>query len=444
MSLPENASSLNAAELCARLIRFDTSNYGDGRSTGEYDIASWIQAALQHVGYAAQIVGPTPARASVVLRVPGTEPSLPAILVHAHTDVVPVEPSQWSIPAFAGRIADGYVWGRGATDMKDMVAMILKTLLNWAEQGTGPRRDVVVLFVADEEDGGGCGAGWLVEHRPELFAGVEVAIGESGGEATEIRAANGALRRFYPIATGERGTLQVRIRARGPAGHASLPHADQALERVIAACHRVNSHRWPLRLTETVREYIGTIDRELGNTPDLDTEAGVEAAIDRLGPAGGVAAATIRCTSATTVINAGVKVNVIPAQAEAELDVRCLPGTEEEAVATLDELIGDEVEWEFLARHSPVSAPYPSPWFEAMRRAILSQDPDAIVLPACMGGGTDAKAFTAIGIDCYGFAPLAADGEGRRSGGTHGADERNPVASITGGQQILERFLTDV
>lgn len=444
MSHPDIASRLSAAELCARLIRFDTSNYGDGQSAGEQDIASWIHAALKHAGYAPQIVGPTPARATVALRVRGADPALPAVLVHAHTDVVPVEPSQWSVPAFAGRIADGYVWGRGATDMKDMVAMTLKTLLNWAAMGTRPRRDVVVLFVADEESGGDFGAAWLVKHRPDLFAGVEVAIGESGGDAIEIEAPDGTPRRFYPVATGERGTLQLRIHARGIAGHGSRPQADQALKRVISACHRVNSHRWPLHLTDTVREYIETIDRALGNEPDFGIEAGVDAAIARIGPAGAVAAATTRCTSTTTLIHAGVKVNVIPAHAEAQLDVRCLPGTEDEVVAALDELIGDEVEWEFVSRHSPVSAPYPSPWFEAMRQAIVSQDPDAVVPPVCLGGGTDAKAFAKLGIACYGFAPLTADSDGRRGVGMHGADERNPVASIDGGQRILERFLTDV
>jgi acetylornithine deacetylase/succinyl-diaminopimelate desuccinylase-like protein len=193
-----------------------------------------------------------------------------------------------------------------------------------------------------------------------------------------------------------------------------------------------------------VREYIDTIDRALGNDPELDSEDGVVTAIQRLGAAGDVAASTIRNTASTTVINAGVKVNVIPAHAEAQLDVRCLPGTEDEVVATLAEIIGDEVEWEFMARVSPVSAPYPSPWFDAMRAAIVAQDPGAIVPPVCMGGGTDAKAFAKLGIAGYGFAPLALDNAGRRPGGVHGADERNPVESINGGQQILERFLSHV
>lgn len=444
MSKPDTAARLTAAELCARLIRFDTSNYGDGRSAGESDLAAWIHAALERAGYAPQIVGPSPARASVVLRVPGTDPTLPALLVHAHTDVVPVEPSQWTVPAFAGRIADGYVWGRGATDMKDMVAMTLATLLQWARSGTRPRRDIVVLFVADEESGGEHGALWLVRNRPELFAGVEFAIGESGGDATELTSPSGETVRCYPIATGERGTLHLRLRASGAAGHASRPHPGHALERLIAACHRINTYAWPLRLTDTVRRYIETIDRALGNTPELDSEAGILAAIDRLGPAGDVAAATIRCTATTTVINAGVTVNVIPGAAEALVDVRCLPGTEDEAVATLRELIGPDLDWEFVDRQSPVSAPTDSPWFDAMRDAILAHDPAAVIPPVCMGGGTDAKAFAQIGIAGYGFAPLTADPEGRRPAGAHGADERMPVASINGGQRILEEFLRNV
>lgn len=444
MSHPSTASRLSAAELCARLIRFDTSNYGDGRSAGEHDIASWIHSALKHAGYAAQIVGPEPARASVVLRVPGEDRTLPALLVHAHTDVVPVEPSQWSVPAFAGHIADGYVWGRGATDMKDMVASVLRTLLNWAENDIRPQRDIVVAFVADEESGGEYGAAWLVRNMPEFFTGVEVAIGESGGDATELVANDGAPLRVYPIATGERGTLQLRIHARGTGGHGSRPQADQALTRVIDTCQRINAYQWPLRLTDTVREYIATIDRALGNEPRLDTDAGIAASIRRLGPAGEVAEAITRCTATTTVLNAGVKVNVIPASAEAQLDVRCLPGTEDEVVATLVHLIGDDVEWEFLSRCSPVTAPYPSHWFDAMRAAILTQDPAAITPPVWLGGGTDAKAFSELGIACYGFAPLTTDRAGRHPGGAHGADERNPVEAIDGGQRVLEQFLTHV
>ncbi|QIM19029.1 M20/M25/M40 family metallo-hydrolase [Leucobacter coleopterorum] len=444
MSQPNTAQRLSAAELCARLIRFDTSNYGEGHSAGERDIASWIHASLKHAGYAPQIVGPTPARASVVLRINGKDRSLPALLVHAHTDVVPVEPSQWSVPAFAGHISDGYVWGRGAVDMKDMAAMTLKTLLNWAENGIQPRRDIVVLFVADEESGGEFGATWLVANRPELFAGVEAAIGESGGEAIPLVTSSGETRRFYPVATAERGTLQIRIHATGKAGHGSRPQPGHALQRVIAACDRVNSYEWPLHLTGTVREYIETIDRALGNSPDLSDEEGVTLAIQRLGPAGEVALATTRCTATTTVINAGVKVNVIPSHAEAQLDVRCLPGTENEVIAVLDQLVGDDAEWEFLAKHSPVSAPYPSSWFDAMRDAIQFYDSEAIVPPMCMGGGTDAKAFATLGISGYGFAPLAIDSEGRRPSGMHGADERNPVECINGGQKMLERFLTRV
>lgn len=444
MSKPETAMRMSAAELCARLIRFDTSNFGAGRSAGEADLAAWIHSALERAGYAPQFVGPTAQRASVALRVPGIDPTLPALLVHAHTDVVPVEPSQWTVPAFAGRIADGYVWGRGATDMKDMVAMTLATLLSWARTGTRPRRDIVVLFVADEESGGDQGATWLVENRPELFDGVTAAIGESGGDATELTATDGRRIHCYPIATGERGTLHVRLHASGSPGHASRPHPGHALERIIAACHRINAYRWPLHLTGTVRQYIETLDRALGNEPDLDTEPGILAALDRLGPAGEVAAATIRCTATTTVVNSGVTVNVIPGHADALIDVRCLPGTEDDAVETLRELIGDGVEWEFVDRQSPVSAPDPSPWLDAMRAAIRAHDPNAVIPPVCMGGGTDAKAFARLGIAGYGFAPLTADPDGRRPGGTHGADERNPVASINGGQQILEEFLTRV
>lgn len=436
--------NVDAAELCSKLIQFDTTNYGEGRSNGERECAEFIAGLLEEAGYSPLILGPTPERASVVLRVPGRDRTLPGLLVHAHIDVVPAEPEQWSFDPFSGEICNGYVYGRGASDMKDMVATTLATLLIWARDGIVPKRDIVVAFVADEEDKGEYGALWLAAQHPELFAGVTAGIGESGGTATPLKTIDGGSVRVYPVATGERGTLHMRLRATGTSGHGSRPTKDSAITHLLGAAYRINSYQWPLHLTPTVSAYIARTCEAMGYTVDLSTEAGVDHAISLMGEAGDVARATIRCSATTTVLRAGYKVNVIPGSAEAEVDVRCLPGTDETVLATIDTLLGENVTREFLSYQPAVQSPMDSPWFEAMSAALKRYDAEAVVVPVCMGGGTDAKAFSPLGIQCYGFAPLGIDPEGRTHAGVHGIDERIPVAAVNSGQVILQDFLTNV
>lgn len=432
------------AELCARFIRFDTSNYGEGRANGERELAEDIASILRSAGYEPQLVGPEPLRQSLVLRVPGVNRDLPALLVQAHLDVVPAEPEQWSADPFAGEIRDGYVYGRGACDMKDMVAMTVATLLTWADEGIAPERDIVVALVADEEDKGDYGAAWLVAKHPDLFRGVAAAIGESGGSAHHLKAHDGSTVRVYPVATAERGTLHSRVRAEGNSGHGSRPVPSNAVANLLTALTAVADYQWPIQLTPVVRAYIEQTTAALGYVEDLSTEAGVATAIEHMGEAGTVASVTIRCSATPTVLRAGYKVNVIPGVAEADIDIRCLPGTEESTMRTLDELLGDEISRRFIAKEPPTNSPLDSVWFEAMRESILRFDPDAVVVPYCMGGGTDAKAFSSLGISCYGFAPLGVDPQGREQGGVHGVDERNPVASIRIGFGILDDFLRHV
>ena len=438
------APALPVDELCAALIRFDTTNNGGGVSAGEREIAEYIAGLLSDSGYEPQIVGPSPERASVVVRIAGEDRALPALLIHAHTDVVPVEAEQWSVPPFDGIIRDGYVWGRGAADMKDMAAMTIATVQDWAVRGIRPRRDIVLAFVADEEDRGDYGAGWLAEQRPELFVGVGAAIGESGGSPSLVTDARGRQRRLYAIATAERATMHMRISSTGRSGHGSRPNSDSAVRRLLDATQRIAQHRWPIHLSTTVRAFLERSSAALGFPAELDTEEGVLRTIDRLGPAGTVARFTVRASTTPTALSAGGKVNVIPGRAEALLDVRCPPGYEGQLEREIDRLLGDDATREFVSlAHSVESSP-DSSWFRAMEAAIIVHDPEAIVVPFCMGGGTDAKAFTALGISCYGFAPLGLDSEGREVHGVHGVDERVPVESLIGGQRVLATFLESV
>ncbi|TCO60915.1 M20/M25/M40 family metallo-hydrolase [Actinocrispum wychmicini] len=429
------------AELCSQLIRFDTTNHGNGDCAGERPAAELVASVLAEAGIGVKVLERAERRSNVVARVSGVDSSLPPLLVQGHLDVVPADPVQWTRDPFSGDIADGYVWGRGATDMKDFVAMVLTVLRGWAAADLRPRRDIVLAFVADEEDQGLWGAEWLVDEHPELFEGCGAAISESGGYSYHVRHASGAPVRLYPVGTAERGTSHLRITATGRAGHGSRRNDDNAVVKLIDALGRLASHAWPVRLTPTVTAFLQRTGAALGVEVDLSD---VDATVARLGAAASLVENTVRNSTRPTVLTAGYKVNVIPSTAVGEVDTRTLPGTEAELLATVDSLLGPGVTREVVARSPAVQAPVDSPWFDAMAAAIQSQDPQAVVVPYCMGGGTDAKAFARLDIPSYGFAPLwLPEGFDYRAM-AHGVDERVPVAGLEFGTRVLDRFLSTV
>lgn len=423
----------DAAALCAELIRFDTTNRGGGDAEGERAAAEFTAALLHDAGAAPVLLERTPGRANVIGRVRGTDPSLPAVLMHAHLDVVPADPRDWSVPPFAGEIREGYVWGRGATDMKDTVAAVLTVVRDWAAAGRKPLRDVVIAFVADEEDQGVDGARWLVREHRELFEGAAVAIGESGGFTHHVDGV-----RLYPIGTAERGTAHLRLTARGRSGHASRRNPDNPVTTLVGALDRIARHRWPIRLTPAVEAFLLAAAAALGADADLSD---VDGTVGKLGAAAALVENTVRASTTPTVLAAGAKVNVIPSRAVAEVDVRTLPGIEDEVLAVIDELAGPGVTREFVAHEQPVSAPVDTPWFHAMSEAIRAHDSDAVVLPYCMGGGTDAKSFATLGMACYGFAPLWVPRGFDHRAMAHGVDERVPVEGLGFAVRVLDSFL---
>jgi acetylornithine deacetylase/succinyl-diaminopimelate desuccinylase-like protein len=431
-------------ELCAQLIRFDTTNLGAGESRGEREAAEFVAAHLTDAGLAPVLLERSARRSNVLARVTGSDPSLPPLLVHAHLDVVPADPAEWTVPPFAGEIRDGFVWGRGAVDMKDMCATVLTVLRRWAADGRGPRRDIVLAFVADEEDNGLWGAHWLVDAHRDLFDGVAAAIGESGGYTVRAASAAGEPVRLYPVAAAERGTSHLKLTATGRAGHGSRRNDDNAVRTLIAALQRLSEHRWPVVLTPAVRAFFERAGAALGIPADLSSDDAVDETLRRLGPAAKIVENTVRNSTTPTVLEAGYKVNVIPGVAHAQIDTRVLPGTQDDLLAEVDRLIGPGVTREFVANQPPVAAPVDSPWFTAMAAALTAEDPEGVVVPFCMGGGTDAKAFAGLGIDCYGFAPLwLPEGFDHRLM-AHGVDERVPVAGLRFGADVLDRFLSAV
>lgn len=429
-------AGMDVVELCARLVQFDTTNRGHGDAEGERAAAEFCGEVLADAGVDSRIYEAAPGRANLIARLPGREPSLPALLVHGHLDVVPADPSEWTVPPFAGEVRDGQLWGRGSIDMKYFCAMTLAVVQDFAATGQQPRRDVVLAFVADEEDNAQFGSQWLTtEHRAE-FDSCAAAISETGGYTFHTPDARGHDVRLYPVGTAERGTSHLKLTARGRAGHGSRRNDENAVVRLVEALHRLANHEWPVFLTPTVRSFLLRTGAALGVDVDLSD---VDGTLHRFGPAAALAETTVRNSTTPTMLSAGYKVNVIPGEAIAQVDTRVLPGAE--LLSEVDALLGPHIEREFISRQPPVQASVDSSWFTAMADAVLSQDPDAIVVPYCMGGGTDAKSFAPLGIECYGFAPLWVPEGFPYRAMAHGVDERVPVEGLHFGTRVLEHFL---
>ncbi|HEY7483824.1 MAG TPA: M20/M25/M40 family metallo-hydrolase [Streptosporangiaceae bacterium] len=424
-----------AARICAELIRFDTTNRGDGGGT-ERAAAEYVAGQLAEAGVEPNVVESAPGRTSVLARIPGADPSRDALLVHGHLDVVPADPAEWKVHPFAGEVADGCVWGRGAVDMKGTCAMTLAVVRDWAHNGVRPPRDIVLAFLADEEATGAFGSRYVVEQHREFFDGCREAISESGGFS--VTAADGT--RIYPVATGERGTAWMRLTARGVAGHGSKPAKDNAVAELCHALSRLASYEWPVRLTPAVRNLLDGIADALGTTIDHDR---LDAEAARLGRVGALFRGTIRNSANPTMLAAGYKINVIPGTASAEVDGRTLPGLGEEFLATVDRLLGPKVTREFVNHEEALTADPDGPTFQALCAALRAEDPGAHPVPYVMAGGTDAKAFASIGIRGYGFAPLRLDPELDYFGMFHGVDERVPIAGLDFGTRVLNRFLLE-
>jgi acetylornithine deacetylase/succinyl-diaminopimelate desuccinylase-like protein len=439
MAEPRTAED-EVVSFASELIQIDTSNYGGG-SCAERPAAEYVASQLGDAGIEAKVLESAPGRANVVARVTGSSPSLPGMLVHGHLDVVPAEPSDWTVHPFSGEVRDGVVWGRGAIDMKNMVAMMVAVARGWARDGRPPQRDVVFAFTADEEDSAAAGADWLVRHHAELFEGCTEGISESG--AYTFHAGNGV--RLYPIGAGERGTAWLDLVARGTAGHGSRVNRDNAVAALAAAVARIAEYEWPVRLTPTVRAALVSIGAAVGVDIDPDSPGfDADAVLAQLGPARRLVESTVRNSTNPTMLSAGYKVNVIPGVATGRVDGRVLPGTEDEFESVLDELTGPAVEWGYYHRETPLSAPVDSPTFAAMSAAVKAEDPGAYVVPVCMAGGTDAKQFSRLGIVGYGFAPLLLPPEFDYHALFHGVDERVPVEALRFGVRVLDRFLSSV
>ena len=419
-----------AVELLVELIRINTSN----PTHPERPAAEWVAAKLDEVGIESQIIEAEPGRASTIARIEGSDPSRPPLLIHGHLDVVPAEKAEWTVDPFAGEVRDDYIWGRGAIDMKDMDAMTLALVREWTRAGRKPPRDIVLAFLSDEEAGGRQGAHYLVDNHADLFADCTEAISEVGGFSISLNEQT----RLYLIQTAEKGINWLRLRAKGAPGHGSMVHADNAVSKLAAAVSRIGQHEWPVVVTDTVRATVEGLNEVTGQ--NLDPED-VESWLPVLGNAARMIGATIRNTANPTMLEAGYKANVIPSRAEATIDTRFLPGQEDALLATIDELIGPDIEREAIVSDIAVETTFDGALVDAMSAALRAEDPDGHPVPYLMSGGTDAKSFSTLGMRCFGFSPLLLPPDLNFMSLFHGIDERVPVEGLRFGVRVLDRLL---
>lgn len=417
------------------LIRIDTTN----PPGNETPAAEYLGDLLAAAGVEPVLLGPDPRRKSVVGRVKG-DGSRPPLLLAAHTDVVPVELSRWTHPPFAGEIHDGYLWGRGAIDMKHMAVMSALVVARLRREGVKLTRDVIFAGVADEEMGCEMGSKWLVDHHPELVR-AEYAIGESGAFTIYL---NGAT--LYPIATAERGVVWMKLKMEGPPGHGSLPRDDNVLGRIGRAVQRLVQTRLPQHRTAVVDRYLEAVSatqRFPANVlmRNLRVRRIADLVLSTLKDPGIRAAtqAMLSNTAVPTVIRAGTKTNVIPTFAEIEIDGRTLPTqTTADLIAEVKKVVEEDCEIEILRELPPVEADPRSPVLAVLMQAIREHHPGATPVPYLMPGFTDAKSWSMLGTQCYGFMPVRFPDDGTRFGDLfHGHDERIPVEGLIWGTEVL-------
>ncbi len=433
-ALPDTAEA-EAVQFCSELIRIPSVNTGDPATIGDGEAraARYIQQKLEEVGYRTEYVESAPGRGNVVCRLAGADPSRGALLIHGHVDVVPADPAEWQVDPFSGAIQDGYVWGRGAVDMKDMVAMTLAVARDLKRRGVVPPRDLIFAFVSDEEAGGFHGALWLVQNHPEWFAGATEAISEVGGFSVTLEGD----RRAYPVAAAEKGIAWATLTARGTAGHGSMANSDNAVTRLADAVARLGQHEFPLHRTATLDAFFAAVTELTGLEFPADD---IEGAVRKLGPFSRLVLATLRNTANPTMLNAGYKANVIPSVAQATVDCRVLPGTEADFKAQVAEIVGDGIDIDWVEA-PPLEYPFEGPLVDAMTAALRAEDPESWPIPYVLSGGTDNKAFSELGIAGYGFSPLRLPPDLDFSALFHGVDERVPVDALHFGTRVLSRLL---
>lgn len=423
-----------AVAITAELVSIDSTNTGEAATIGDGEtrVCRRIAEYLDEVGIDSELVESVPGRGSLFARVEGSDPHAGGLVVHGHVDVVPAVAEDWTVPPFAGEIREGWLYGRGTVDMKNMIGMTLAVIRHYRREGIVPRRTLLLAFFADEEAAGIMGAKWVVRERPELFEGMTEALSEVGGWSVPVGG-----RRLYPIAVAEKGVAWAKVTAHGTAAHASRPTPDNAVAAVAWAVHRVASREFPVEPTEANTALAAAVGQIAGGSGDVGE---LPERLEVLGHFGPVVAASLSHTASPTVLSAGYKTNVIPTEAHAEIDCRVLPGGEETFRAEMEAELGPDVRVDWIWE-PPIAAPADAEIVAVIREAVRASDPDAMVVPYLLPASTDNKHLARLGISGYGFVPLRVPDDFDVFGHFHAVDERVPVAALHFGADVLARVL---
>lgn len=437
----------DVVRFAADLIRIDTTNTGGPGTVGEADAARYVAELLTEVGGEPVLLEPEPGRTSVVLRIPGAGSAAgditgnglqvpvrgPGILVHGHLDVVPARPQEWTVDPFGGLVRDGYLYGRGAVDMKGTDAVMLTVARRWLRSGIRPRHDITFAWLADEEAGGTLGAQWLCRQRPDLIAGCGTALGEVGGFSVPIGRAS-----LYPVMTAERAHAHLRLTVRGSSGHGSISTATNPISTLARAVLALADHRFAATGSAAVQGFVDAVGPLWGFQP-----AGLPLAdaVASLGPLAQLVAPALRHSVTPTMTAAGYSPNVVPGQATATLDCRVLPGLLGQFETEIRSLLGPEVEAELTVLTHGMESPFDGPLIDLIGKTLRRNDPLAVPVPYMVSASTDAAHFAELGLRAYGFSPLRLPRGFHFGAMFHGADERVPVDGLEFGVTVLDELL---
>lgn len=424
-------------ELLQHLLRFDTTN-PPGR---EAACLAYVQSLLAAVGIESRLLARDPERPNLVARLPGRGDA-PPLLLYGHVDVVTTDHQDWTHPPFSGDVAGGYIWGRGTLDMKGGVAMLLAAFLRAKAHAADLAGDVLLALVSDEEAGGDYGAGYLTREHAGLFAGVRYALGELGGFTSYLGA-----HRLYPIMVAEKQACQIRATVRGPGGHASLPLRGGATAKLARLLRQLDRRRLPVHVTPAARQMISAIAATLEPPSSmlfrqLLNPSLTDRVLDLLGAPVAPFNPLLHNTAVATVIRGGEKNNVIPSEITVELDGRIVPGqTADDLLSELGALLGGDVALELI--HSDI---YPAPepdmgMFDMLAGLLREADPGGEPVPLFLAAVTDARFFTRLGIQTYGFIPMKLPRDLEFTALLHAADERIPVEALAFGTDAVYQAL---
>lgn len=424
------------AELLQRLIQFDTTN----PPGNEAECIQYIRGLLSDAGIDSTILAKDPKRPNLIARIKGAGNANP-LLMYGHVDVVTTENQQWDHPPFEGKLVDGFIWGRGALDMKGGVAMMTAAFLRAHAEGLQPPGDVILAIVSDEEVGGDFGAKYLVQEHAALFKDVRYAIGEFGGFTMQVGG-----KRFYPIMISEKQICWMKASVRGEGGHGSMPVRGGAMAKLAQALKKLDETHPPAHITPPTRMMVEAMASALGGVQgfllgQLNNPAMTKTILNLLGERGRVFYPLFHNTASPTILHGSSKINVIPNEASVELDGRLLPGFKPEDMAReLHTILGSDVRLDVVQFEAGPAEPDMG-LFDTLAGVLHESDPDGIPIPLLLSGVTDGRFFSTLGIQTYGFLPMTLPDDFKFASVIHNANERVPAAAIEFGTDAIYRAL---